>query len=127
MSKQNDKLAKITSLAKRKGFIFQSSEIYGGVNGAWDYGPLGVELKRNLKDLWWQSMVQEHDNIVGLDSSIIMHPKTWEASGHLSGFSDPMVDCKQCKSRFRADHIDLSKPCPTCGTKTVLLKKKISI
>ncbi|MCB0279891.1 MAG: glycine--tRNA ligase [Calditrichaeota bacterium] len=116
MSKQNDKLAKITSLAKRKGFIFQSSEIYGGVNGAWDYGPLGVELKRNVKDLWWQNMVQQHDNIVGLDASIIMHPKTWEASGHVGGFSDPMVDCKHCKSRFRADHIDLSKPCPTCGT-----------
>jgi glycyl-tRNA synthetase len=117
MAKQNDKLQKLTSLAKRKGFIFQSSEIYGGVNGAWDYGPLGVELKRNVKELWWNAMVREHDNIEGLDASILMHPRTWEASGHVEGFSDPMVDCKQCKARFRADHIDLSKACPTCGTK----------
>ena len=117
MAKKNDKLAKLTSLCKRKGFIFQSSEIYGGVNGAWDYGPLGVELKRNVKELWWNSMVKEHDNIVGLDASILMHPRTWEASGHVEGFSDPMVDCKECKSRFREDHIDTSAACPKCGAK----------
>lgn len=117
MAKKNDKLSKLNSLCKRKGFIFQSSEIYGGVNGAWDYGPLGVELKRNVKELWWNSMVKEHDNIVGLDASILMHPRTWEASGHVEGFSDPMVDCKECKSRFRADHIDLSGKCPKCGSK----------
>jgi glycyl-tRNA synthetase len=117
MAKKTDLIQQVASLAKRKGFIFQSSEIYGGVNGAWDYGPLGVELKRNLKELWWNNMVREHENIVGLDASILMHPKTWEASGHLENFSDPMVDCKQCKSRFRADHIDISKACPNCGTK----------
>ena len=124
MSKINDRMQKITSLCKRKGFIFQSSEIYGGINGAWDYGPLGVELKRNVKELWWKSIVREHDNIEGLDASILMHPKTWEASGHVDGFSDPMVDCKQCKARFRTDQIDLEKPCPTCGTKDSFTEPK---
>lgn len=117
MAKQGDRLQKITSLAKRKGFMFQSSEIYGGVNGAWDYGPLGVELKRNVKELWWNAMVRQHENIEGLDASILMHPSVWKASGHLDGFSDPMIDCKHCKARFRADHIDTSKACPNCGTK----------
>jgi len=108
---------KIVSLCKRRGFIFQSSEIYGGLNGAYDYGPLGVQLKNNIRDLWWKEMTQLHDNIVGLDASILMHSKVWEASGHVSNFTDPMVDCKQCKSRFRADQIDLNAPCPVCGTK----------
>ena len=108
---------KIVSLCKRRGFIFQSSEIYGGLNGAYDYGPLGVELKNNIRDFWWKEMTQIHDNIVGLDASILMHPRVWEASGHVSNFTDPMVDCKQCKSRFRADQIDLNGACPTCGTK----------
>ncbi len=108
---------KIVSLCKRRGFIFQSSEIYGGLNGAYDYGPLGVELKNNIRDFWWKEMTQIHDDIVGLDSSILMHPRVWEASGHLANFTDPMVDCKQCKSRFRADQIDLNGACPTCGTK----------
>lgn len=108
---------KIVSLCKRRGFIFQSSEIYGGLNGAYDYGPLGVELKNNIRDFWWKEMTQIHDDIVGLDASILMHPRVWEASGHLSNFTDPMVDCKQCKSRFRADQIDLNGACPTCGTK----------
>ena len=108
---------KIVSLCKRRGFIFQSSEIYGGLNGAYDYGPLGVQLKNNIRDLWWKEMTQLHDNIVGLDASILMHPKVWEASGHVSNFTDPMVDCKQCKSRFRADQIDLNAPCPVCGSK----------
>ena len=116
--KPNSKtLVKLISLTKRRGFIFQSSEIYNGINGAWDYGPLGVELKKNIKDFWWRSMVYENDNIVGLDASILMHPKVWEASGHVDGFTDPMVDCKTCKSRFRADQIDLEKPCPVCGNK----------
>ncbi len=108
---------KIVSLCKRRGFIFQSSEIYGGLSGAWDYGPLGVQLKNNIRDFWWKEMTQMHDNIVGLDASILMHPKVWEASGHVSNFTDPMVDCKQCKSRFRADQIDLTAACPHCGTK----------
>ena len=108
---------KIVSLCKRRGFIFQSSEIYGGLNGAYDYGPLGVQLKNNIRDLWWKEMTQLHDNIVGLDASILMHSKVWEASGHVSNFTDPMVDCKQCKSRFRADQIDLNAPCPVCGSK----------
>jgi glycyl-tRNA synthetase len=108
---------KIVSLCKRRGFIFQSSEIYGGLNGAYDYGPLGVQLKNHIRDFWWKEMTQIHDDIVGLDASILMHPRVWEASGHVSNFSDPMVDCKQCKSRFRADQIDLKGACPTCGTK----------
>ncbi len=108
---------KIVSLCRRRGFIFQSSEIYGGLNGAYDYGPLGVQLKNNIRDLWWKEMTQLHDSIVGLDASILMHPKVWEASGHVSNFTDPMVDCKQCKSRFRADQIDLNGPCPVCGSK----------
>ncbi len=117
----------IVSLAKRRGFIFQGSEIYGGLNGFWDYGPLGVELKNNVKREWWKTMVQRRDNVVGLDTAIILHPRAWEASGHIASFTDPMVDCKQCKQRFRADHLaeDLSitledlptkGKCPTCGT-----------
>ena len=108
---------KLVSLCKRRGFIFQSSEIYGGLSGAWDYGPMGVQLKNNIRDFWWKEMTQLHDEIVGLDASILMHPRVWEASGHVSNFTDPMVDCKQCKNRFRADQIDLSAPCPNCGTK----------
>jgi glycyl-tRNA synthetase len=108
---------KIVSLCKRRGFIFQSSEIYGGLNGAYDYGPMGVQLKNNIRDFWWKEMTQIHDGIVGLDASILMHPRVWEASGHVSNFTDPMVDCKQCRSRFRADQIDLNGACPTCGTK----------
>ncbi len=98
---------KLVSLCKRRGIIFPSSEIYGGINGFWDYGPLGVELKRNIKDAWWNDIVRSRDDVVGLDCSIIMHPRVWEASGHVGGFSDPMVDCKNCKSRFRADQLNL--------------------
>lgn len=98
----------IVSLAKRRGFIFQSSEIYGGINGFWDFGPLGVELRQNVKKFWWRSMADLRDDIVGVDTSIIAHPETWKASGHLDCFSDPMVDCKTCKGRFRADHLDTS-------------------
>ena len=115
--KQVVTMDKIISLCRRRGFIFQSSEIYGGLNGAYDYGPLGVDLKNNIRDFWWKEMTQMHDNIVGLDASILMHPRVWEASGHVSNFSDPMVDCKVCKSRFRADQIDLNAPCPVCGNK----------
>jgi glycyl-tRNA synthetase len=95
----------VVSLAKRRGFVFQSSEIYGGLNSCWDYGPLGVELKRNVKEAWWRSMVTSRDDVVGIDCSILMHPKVWEASGHLQSFTDPLVDCKKCKQRFRADHL----------------------
>jgi glycyl-tRNA synthetase (class II) len=109
--KSNELMEKIVSLCKRRGFIFQSSEIYGGINGFWDYGPMGAELKRNIKDAWWRSMTQERDDVVGLDASIIMHPKIWEASGHTSTFSDPMVDCLLTKKRFRADQVD-----PQSGT-----------
>jgi glycyl-tRNA synthetase len=94
---------KIVSLCKRRGFIYQSSEIYGGINGFWDYGPLGAELKRNLKEQWWTTMTRQREDVVGLDATIIMSPRIWEASGHVSTFSDPMIDCKTCKGRFRAD------------------------
>jgi glycyl-tRNA synthetase len=99
-------MEKITSLCKRRGFIFQSSEIYGGINGFWDYGPLGSELKRNVKDLWWKSMTRFRDDVVGLDATIIMHPTIWKASGHLDTFADPMVDCLLTKKRFRADQME---------------------
>lgn len=102
---KNDVMEKIVSLAKRKGFVFQSSEIYGGLNGCYDYGPLGVELLRNIKEAWWKEMTLRED-VEGLDASILMHPKTWEASGHVENFTDPLVDCKECKARFRADQLD---------------------
>ena len=121
MSKQKnpalERMQKITSLAKQRGFIFQSSEIYGGLNSSYDYGPLGVELKNNIKKAWWQTMVQQRDDIVGLDSAILMHPKIWEASGHVANFTDPLVDCKKCKRRFRADHLLEAKGIkPVIGT-----------
>ncbi len=99
-------MEKLTSLCKRRGFIFQSSEIYGGINGFWDYGPLGVELKRNVKDAWWEDNVHRRTDMVGLDCSLIMNPRVWEASGHLGGFSDPMCTCRQCKKHFRADQLE---------------------
>jgi glycyl-tRNA synthetase len=99
---KTDVMATIVSLCKRRGFIFQSSEIYGGLNGCWDYGPLGVELLNNIKQSWWREMTLR-ENIEGLDASILMHPRVWEASGHVENFSDPMVDCKGCKSRYRVD------------------------
>src|SRR5262245_7713652 len=104
-------IEKIVRLCKNRGFIFQSSEIYGGINGFWDYGPLGVELRNNIKAAWWQRMVRERDDVVGLDSSIICNPETWVASGHVANFTDPMVDCRTCKRRFRADQIDPSDRC----------------
>ena len=107
-------MEKIVSLCKRRGFVFQSSEIYGGLASCWDYGPLGVELKRNIKNYWWKKVVQERDDMVGIDASIMMHPQVWVASGHVAGFSDPLVECKDCRQRFRSTDIDLSK-CPNCG------------
>jgi len=106
---------KIVSLCKRRGFVFQSSEIYGGIASVWDYGPLGVELKNNVKKAWWNSVVYKRDDIVGLDAGILMHPKTWEASGHISGFADLMVDCKKCKKRFKSEDLAGAKECKECG------------
>jgi glycyl-tRNA synthetase len=106
-----DLMEKLVSLCKRRGFIFQSSEIYGGTGSVWDYGPLGVELQRNVKEAWWRAMVHERDDIEGLDAAILMHPRVWEASGHVSGFTDPLVDCRTCKARFRADQMDAAQ-CP---------------
>jgi glycyl-tRNA synthetase len=114
------RMEKIVSLCKRRGFIFQSSEIYGGLNGLWDYGPLGVELKRNLKNYWWRVMVHERDDVVGMDGAILMNRAVWKASGHEDTFSDPMVDCRSCKARLRADQVidkGKGKQCPVCGGK----------
>ena len=99
-------MEKIVSLCKRRGFVFQSSEIYGGAASVWDYGPLGVELRKNVADAWWSAMVHARDDIEGLDAGILMHPRVWEASGHVSGFTDPLLECKTCKKRWRADHLD---------------------
>ncbi len=117
-TKTGDVMEKIVSLCKRRGFIFQSSEIYGGINGFWDYGPLGAELKRNVKEYWWRCMTQQRLDVVGLDATIIMHPTIWQASGHVDTFSDPMIDCKTCKGRFRADQIH-EIPCPQKPSKMV--------
>ena len=112
-------MEKLVSLCKRRGFIFQSSEIYGGLASAWDYGPLGSALKNRLQSFWLREMTQLHENIVGLDTAIMMHPRVWEASGHVENFTDPLVDCKNCKRRFRADQIPdenlKDKKCPECG------------
>jgi glycyl-tRNA synthetase len=114
-------MQKLVALCKRRGFVFQSSEIYGGLRSAYDYGPLGVELKRNIMNEWWRSTVHARHDVVGLDSSIIMHPRVWEASGHVDGFNDPLVDCRECKTRFRADHAPPADNargyvCPACGS-----------
>jgi len=123
---------KLVSLAKRRGFVFQSSEIYGGLGSVWDYGPLGVELKKNIKERWWRSMVHEREDIEGLDAAILMHPKIWEASGHVAGFTDPLVDCRQCKNRFRADDPRIkgtpgepTAQCPVCGSKGTLTAPRL--
>ncbi|HET9424939.1 MAG TPA: glycine--tRNA ligase [Gemmatimonadaceae bacterium] len=129
---QPDVMEKLVSLCKRRGFIFQSSEIYGGTGSVWDYGPLGVELKKNLKDRWWFSMVRARDDIEGLDAAILMHPRVWEASGHVSGFTDPLVDCRNCRKRFRADDPKIKgtpgQPdgqCPACGMKGTLSEARL--
>jgi glycyl-tRNA synthetase len=114
-----DVMDKIVSLSKRRGYIFQSSEIYGGTGSVWDYGPLGVELKRNIRERWWSTMVHQRDDIEGLEASILMHPRVWEASGHVDGFTDPLVECSNCHRRFRADTDDVleKNQCPSCGVK----------
>jgi glycyl-tRNA synthetase len=114
---RTDLMDRVVNLTKRRGIVFPSSEIYGGFRSTWDYGPLGVLLKRNVKDAWWRSMVQLRDDVVGLDSAILMSPKVWEASGHVATFSDPLVDCRQCHERFRADQLPDSGACPNCGAK----------
>jgi glycyl-tRNA synthetase len=116
--KENPLMEKIVSLCKRRGFVFQSSEIYGGINGFWDYGPLGAELKRNVKELWWNAMTRQRDDVAGLEATIIMSPQIWKASGHVDTFSDPMIDCKTCKGRFRADQTD-EIACPQKPSKCV--------
>ncbi len=116
--KKNENLMdKIVSLAKRRGLVFQSSEIYGGLNSCWDYGPIGVELKRNVKNAWWEYMIHRRDDIVGVDCSILMSPKVWEASGHVKNFTDPLVDCMNCKKRWRQDKLEDKTKCPECGGK----------
>ncbi|MBI4337368.1 MAG: glycine--tRNA ligase, partial [Chloroflexi bacterium] len=106
---------KIVSLCKRRGVIFPSSEVYGGLGSTWDYGPVGVELKRNVKEAWWRDNVYAREDMVGLDAAILMHPRTWEASGHLAGFTDPLSDCLQCRARWRPDDLADPKHCPSCG------------
>ena len=114
---KNDLMDRVVNLAKRRGLVFPSSEIYGGFRSTWDYGPIGVLLKRNVKEAWWRSMVQLRDDIVGLDAAILMAPKVWEASGHIATFTDPLVDCRNCQERFRADQLPESGACPNCGMK----------
>jgi glycyl-tRNA synthetase len=124
------RMEKIVSLCKRRGFIFQSSEIYGGLNGLWDYGPLGVELKRNLKDYWWHATVHERDDVVGMDGSILTHPAVLRASGHVEGFSDPMTDCRTCKAHLRADQLVEKKgvkQCPNCGGKDLTAPRQFNL
>jgi glycyl-tRNA synthetase len=113
--KEDNKMEKIVSLSKRRGFIFQGSEIYGGLAGTWDYGPLGIALKRNISNLWWKRFVEERDDMYGVDAAILMKKEVWEASGHVGGFSDPLVECEKCKKRFRADHLEDKEKCPDCG------------
>ena len=108
-------MEKVVNLCKRRGFIFPSSEIYGGIGSTWDYGPVGVELKRNVKEAWWKAVVTGRNDTVGLDASILMHPRVWEASGHVAGFSDPLVECKVCHLRFREDFLEEPGKCPACG------------
>jgi glycyl-tRNA synthetase len=118
MSNSSGLMDKLVSLAKRRGFVFQSSEIYGGMGSVWDYGPLGIELKRNIREAWWRSLVHERDDIEGLDAAILMHPRVWEASGHVAGFTDPLVECRNCHRRFRADLAEVAAgQCPVCGTR----------
>jgi glycyl-tRNA synthetase len=124
---ENDTMAKLVALCKRRGFIFQSSEIYGGINGFWDYGPYGVTMRRALEQLWWTYMVEDRENVVGLDSTIICNPTVWKASGHLDQFSDQMTDCKACKRRFRIDQMDDPTTCPECGSKDLTEPREFNL
>ena len=139
MALRSDRLDAVVNLSKRRGFVYPSSDIYGGLRAAWDYGPLGVELKNNVKRQWWRYMVQERDDIVGLDSSVILAPEVWEASGHVATFTDPLTECQSCHKRFRADHLieafevkhghvppggldDIA--CPNCGNRGTFTEPK---
>ena len=121
-----DLMEKLVSLAKRRGYVFQSSEIYGGTGSVWDYGSLGVELKRNVKELWWSSMVHQREDVEGVDASILMHPRVWEASGHVESFTDPLVECTNCHRRFRMDLPKVKDgQCPVCGTKEAFTEPRL--
>jgi glycyl-tRNA synthetase len=124
-----DKMQKIISLCKRRGFVFPGSEIYGGLANTWDFGPLGVELANNVKQLWWKRFVKTREDIVGLSSAILMNPKVWEASGHLKGFTDPLVECKKCHSRLRADHLreNYNNQCPQCQAKEFTSERQFNL
>lgn len=125
-----DLMEKIVSLCKRRGFVYPGSEIYGGLSNSWDFGPLGIELKNNFKQLWWKTFVHGRDDVLGLDSALIMNPKVWEASGHVAGFSDPLIECKNCHSRYRADQLGSKKdimPCPNCGKNDWTEKKDFNL
>ncbi len=126
MDTSSNLLDKVVSLAKRRGFVFPGSEIYGGLANSWDYGPLGVELKNNIKKLWWKMFVQERNDMVGIDAALIMNPKVWEVSGHVGGFSDPLVECKKCHARLRADQIN-NDTCPVCGNNEFTAQKDFNL
>ncbi len=124
-----DLFDKLTSLAKRRGFVYPSSEIYGGAGATWDFGPLGVELKNNVKRAWWRAMVQYRDDVVGLDAAILMHPRVWEASGHVENFTDPLVECANCRKRYRLDELPtgVGGPCPSCGRSALGEPRKFNL
>ncbi|MFW6079088.1 MAG: glycine--tRNA ligase [Gemmatimonadota bacterium] len=125
MADDAERMESLVSLCKRRGYIFQSSEIYGGTGSVWDYGPLGVELKKNLKSAWWRSLVHERDDVEGVDAAILMHPRVWEASGHVEGFTDPLIECRQCHRRFRADDPEVEGgQCPVCGAKATFTEPR---
>jgi len=125
--RENDTMAKLVALCKRRGFIFQSSEIYEGINGFWDYGPYGVTMRRALEGLWWKYMVEDRENVVGLDSTIICNPRVWKASGHLDQFSDAMIDCLDCKKRHREDQMEDKTVCPACGSKKLTEPREFNL
>ena len=129
MAPAPDLFDKLTSLAKRRGFVYPSSEIYGGAGATWDFGPLGVELKNNVKRAWWRAMVQYRDDVVGLDAAILMHPRVWEASGHVENFTDPLVECATCRKRYRLDELPkgAAGPCPSCGQSTLGEPRKFNL
>ena len=127
MAEEKDLMEKIVSLCKRRGFVFPGSEIYGGLANSWDYGPLGVELKNNIKKLWWDKFVRSRDDIVGIDAALLMSSKVWEASGHTATFNDPLVECKNCHERYRADQIDINAPCQNCGKKAFTEVKQFNM
>src|SRR3989338_1736214 len=117
MSNDQGLLEKVVSLCKRLGFVYPGSEIYGGLSNSWDFGPVVAELKNNIKDIWWKTYVHQRDDVLGLDSTLIMNPKVWEASGHIAGFSDPLIECRACHNRWRSDQVDVDQPCPQCHKK----------